>query len=104
MYDPLKDHGGYRGRKPGSVAGSLLIAGLIIGGEMIWDKVKSVKQKKLWNGGTCAKCGRKWRYHWFYPKGSRGRYKILGIDCDHCKIHQDMDAYTPKELKNPNKK
>lgn len=98
MYDWTKDHGGYRGKKPGGMMESVVVGALIIGGQLIWDGIKSWRQKKLWNKGICAKCGRKWRYHWYYPKGSRGQYKRIHIDCDNCRIHEDLDAYTPKTV------
>lgn len=105
MYDPFKDHGGYKGRKTGeSFAVNLMLGGLIVGGSIIWDKLKVRKQKKLWNNGFCAKCGQKWNYHWYYPKGSQGQYKYLAIDCFNCKIHEDHMIYIPEEIENPNKK
>ncbi|MBR3747703.1 MAG: hypothetical protein IKP64_09225 [Selenomonadaceae bacterium] len=102
MYDPLKDHGGYKGKKDdGNTLGTLLLAALFLGGCFISDKLKARKQKKIWNNGVCEKCGRRWDYHWFYPKGSRGQYKKLAIDCQNCKIHVDMLQYTPEEVPKP---
>ena len=47
MYDPFKDYGGYKGRKPANTAEALgsglallLVAGLVNVGEWVYDKLK----------------------------------------------------------------
>ena len=62
---------------------------------------KREEQKKIWNNGFCPQCGKRWKYHWYYPSGSRGEYQYLNIKCHRCRKESDLWAYIPDEVEPP---
>ena len=64
-------------------------------------KKRKEQEKKIWNNVFCPECGRRWKYHWYYPPGSRGEYQILNIKCHKCRKESDLWAYIPDEVQPP---
>lgn len=62
---------------------------------------RAKEQEVLWNNGVCPHCGRKWKYRWYFPPGSGGKYMFLSIKCRHCRTQATLDAFVPNDVQPP---